>query len=335
MQEPLVSILIPFKDTENYIADCLISIIKQSYNNWELIIVNDHSNDSSYNIVKGFAEADSRIRLLHNPGHGIIEALRYAFSCCNGDFVTRMDSDDIMRIDKLKTLSTLLQQFGKAHIAIGPVHYFSKKGIGSGYESYEKWLNQLIAGGTNYSEIYKECVIPSPSWMLHKSDLESIDAFNPNRYPEDYDLAFRCYEKQLKCIPCSQVLHEWRDYASRTSRTHEHYAENHFIDLKLHYFLKLDYNKERSLVVWGAGKKGKKVAKTLINANISFHWICDNPKKVGKDIYGKVMRNFDYLQELHNPQSIITVANRKAQMEITSYMKQQRHLPMLDYFFFC
>ncbi len=335
MQEPLISILIPFKNTEAYLHECLNSITNQSYSNWELMIVDDGSTDNSYTIVERFAKVDNRIHVYKNPGTGIIKALRYAYSKSNGELITRMDSDDIMRKNKLRVLSHNLIKHGKGHIALGQVHYFSEQGIGSGYKNYEEWLNKITKDGSNYSEIYKECVIPSPCWMLSREDLDIIDAFNPNRYPEDYDMTFRCYEHGLKCIPCNDVLHDWRDYTSRTSRNHEHYAQNHFINIKLHYFLKLDHDSTKPLVIWGAGSKGKAVAKLLIESCIPFHWICDNPKKIGRDIYGKVLKNFNYLGELKNPQSIITVANKDAQEEIRIYMNSKNAKSMLDYFFFC
>ena len=335
MQDPLISILIPFKNTETFISDCLVSITNQTYTNWELLIVDDNSTDSSFNIVNTFAKKDSRITLLKNSGNGIIDALQLAFKSSSGTFITRMDSDDLMRPNKLEILSNNLIQYGKGHIATGLVNYFSAEGIKSGYKNYEEWLNSLTKKGTNFSEIYKECVIPSPCWMINREDLIACDAFNPKRYPEDYDLAFRFYKKGLKCIPCNTVLHDWRDYSYRASRTDDHYAENHFIPLKLDYFLELDYISEKTLVVWGAGAKGKFIAKSLIEKDIVFEWICDNPKKIGKDIYGKLLKPFSYLEDINNMQSIITVANQVEQKGIRDYMNKLNLKPIFDYVFFC
>jgi len=335
MQNPLVSILIPFKNTASFLDECINSILNQTYKNWELIIIDDHSSDNSYSIVNSYAKNDDRITLFKNSGSGIIDALKLAFSRSSGHLITRMDSDDIMRSEKIETLVNNLLQYGKSHVAVGLVNYFSEEGVKSGYKSYEVWLNTLTKTGTNYSEIYKEYVIPSPCWMVYKEDLISVDGFNPGRYPEDYDLAFRFYKQGLKCIPCNTILHDWRDYNSRTSRTHIHYAENHFIDLKLHYFLELDFDKNKTLVVWGAGNKGKKIAKTLIEKDINFEWICDNPKKIGKEIYGKIMYPFSYLKTVKNSQSIISVANKTAQDEIKHFMNNLNFQPIMDYVFFC
>ena len=171
--------------------------------------------------------------------------------------------------------------------------------------------------------------------MTYREDLEACGAFEPDRYPEDYDLAFRFYEKRLKCIPCDELLHYWRDYDTRTSRTSEHYAQNYFLDIKLHYFLKLDYDRTRPLTLWGAGNKGKKIAKGLIAHKVDFHWLCDNPKKIGKDIYGKKMHRYTILQGLKNPQSIVTVANEEAQTTIRNYFAILGQKHATDYFFFC
>lgn len=335
MSKPLISILTPFKNTSAFLQECLESIIQQSYSHWELLIVDDHSSDNSYELVNEFAKKDPRIRLLKNKGSGIINALRLAFQHSSGTFITRMDSDDLMHPEKLAIMMNDLQKHGKKHVALGLVKYFSDTGIGEGYAKYESWLNHLTSEGTNYSEIYKECVIPSPCWMLHREDLIACEAFYPNRYPEDYDLAFRFYKNKIKCIPSNHLLHYWRDYNTRASRTDRNYAENHFLDLKLHYFLELNHKPSRPLVIWGAGHKGKTIAKLLQKRKMQFIWICDNPKKIGKHIYDVELFNFEHLKTLKNPQSIITVANPEEQKIIKSYFNSIEMKAMTDYFFFC
>ncbi len=335
MSKPLISILTPFKNTASFLPECLESIVLQTYDNWELLIIDDNSLDNSYSIVNEFAEKDSRIKLFKNKGFGIINALRLAFEKSSGIYITRMDSDDLMHPEKLAIMLNDLQQHGRKHIALGLVKYFSEAGIGDGYAKYESWLNDLTIKGKNYTEIYKECVIPSPCWMLHREDLIACDAFAPNRYPEDYDLTFRFYKNNIKCIPNTHLLHYWRDYSTRASRTDSHYAENHFLDIKLHYFLELNYKPSRPLVVWGAGQKGKTIARLLQKRSVDFIWICDNPKKIGKHIYDVELFAFEHLKTLQKPQSIITVANSKEQEIIKSYFESIDMLAMSDYFFFC
>jgi len=331
----MVSIIIPFKNTAHFLPECLDSILGQTYREWEVLAVNDHSTDTSFELVSEYAKHDKRIQVFQNKGSGIIPALQTAYAQIHGGFITRMDSDDIMKANRLEVMVKSLEKYGKGHLAVGQVNYFSDRGISDGYNRYEKWLNELTAQGNNYDEIYKECVIPSPCWMSYRSDFEVCQDFSPNRYPEDYDLTFRFYEKGLKIIPCNQVLHLWRDYDTRTSRTHEHYAQNYFLDIKMHYFLKLDHDPLRPLVVWGAGFKGKTIANKLIKRDIEFTWLCDNPNKINKKIYGQAMHHFSVLETLENPQSIITVANGQAQKEIKAYLNKLGQVSMNDFFFFC
>ena len=330
-----LTVLIPFRNEENRIEGVLKSLLESKKKPFKVYFIDDHSTDASHAIVHAYAETDKRIKLLTNKGQGIINALQLAFSESQGDYITRMDSDDIMHTEKLSLMQTDLETHGKRHIALGLVKYFSEDGISDGYAKYETWLNNLIREGQNYSEIYKECVIPSPCWMLHRDDFIACEAFTPNRYPEDYDLTFRFYKNNIKCIPSNSLLHYWRDYSSRASRTDEHYAENHFLELKVDYFLELNYVDSRPLTIWGAGQKGKKVAQLLKEKQVPFIWVCDNPKKIGKHIYDELLYNFEHLSVLENPQSIVTVANAESQTEIKSYFKTQHMQSMIDYFFFC
>lgn len=329
---PLISILLPVKNTADYLPACLNSILNQSISNWELIAVNDHSTDNSPAILKTYAQKDQRIKILDNTDKGIIAALRLAYQNSTGTYITRMDSDDQMAAEKLEVLLNGLSNQGQ--LAVGQVQYFSATQLGAGYQKYEQWLNQLSGRGTNFQEIYKECVIPSPCWMVHRNDLDRCGAFETDRYPEDYDLCFRFYQYGLQVIPTDKVLHYWRDYPNRTSRTDAHYSDNRFLAIKMFYFLKLDYQKERPLVLWGAGKKGKWMAQYLVQQQISFQWICNNPKKIGKNIYGQILGDANQFKELDQAHFIVAVANKAAQQEIYSSLEKVGTLGK-DFFFFC
>ncbi len=325
----------PFKNTSQFIEECIQSIINQTYTNWELLAVNDNSTDDSFELVSSFSDQDSRIQVLNNDKQGIISALQLGYKHSNGELITRMDSDDIMIPKKLEAMVADLEKEGRGNIALGLVKYFSEAEIGDGYQKYEDWLNRMTEQGINFTELYKECVIASPCWMVWKEDFEKCGGFDSNIYPEDYDLVFRFYESGLKSIPSNELLHKWRDYSTRTSRTHEHYAYNAFLEIKVHYFLKLSYDSSRSLVIWGAGKKGKKVAELLLDNNIPFQWICDNPKKIGKHIYNQEMLHYSVLDEIENPQSIVSVASPDAQVQIKKFLNERGQKLMEDYFFFC
>lgn len=325
----MVSILMPLRNALPFLRDCLDSILQQTYSNWELIVVNDHSSDGSEVILQEYHEKDRRIKWFQNEGKGIIDALKMAYSKSEGTLISRMDADDLMPERKLELLrAALIEQ--PDHLATGFVSYFSHQGkLGAGFRRYEQWLNDLCLNNAHYGEIYKECVIPSPCWMVHRKTFERIGAFETSVYPEDYDLAFRMYREKVPVIGIQEVLHHWRDHGDRASRNDPNYADHSFLDLKLGYFLELDHDPERPLYIWGAGKKGKRAAQFLIDQKCDFHWISDNEQKIGKDIYGKIIQHSAEIET--GGTVVVLVANPNEQQAI------ERQLEKVDVrtFWFC
>jgi glycosyltransferase involved in cell wall biosynthesis len=322
VQPDLISILMPVKNAELFLADCLDSILAQTEKNWELLAVDDGSTDSSFELLTKFTSY-AQIRVFKNSGAGIIDALRLAYSKSNGELITRMDADDRMAPQKLEFLKRDLKSFGKGNLAIGQVQYFSENELGDGYKRYERWLNDLTETGSNYADIYKECVIPSPCWMVYRTDLEKCGAYEPNTYPEDYDLCFRFYKQRLKVIPSQEILHYWRDHPNRSSRTDKNYADNRFLELKVKWFLELDHDPNQELIVWGAGAKGKFIAKLLQEHKVEFRWVCNNEKKIGKHVYGVEMESVDDVDNHTDRQVIVAVANNEEQQAIRDALNQR------------
>jgi glycosyltransferase involved in cell wall biosynthesis len=330
---PAISILLPVFNAAPWLHACLQSIQQQSISDWELLAVNDHSTDNSLSILNDFAKADERIKVFQNKEKGIIPALRLAFEKSSGQFITRMDADDVMASRKLEALKNLLLENGSGHVAIGLVKYISDSTLGDGYLRYEKWLNTLCENNNHYQDIYRECVIPSPCWMTHREDLIRCGAFSRERYPEDYDLCFRFYEKELKVVSVKDLLHFWRDHPGRTSRNSETYAVQHYFDLKLPWFLQLDYITDKPLVLWGTGKKGKALAQKLLAEKIPFTWVTNNLKKQGIAIYGLTTASHLQVTELEQPQIIVAVAGPEDQQEIRAFCDDMER--KVDLYFFC
>lgn len=335
MDSPLVSIIMAVKDTAPYLPACLDSILNQTYQNWELIAVNDHSSDRTPEILAGYAEKDARVRVFHSKRHKLIPTLKEGYQQVRGSLINRMDSDDKMPFDKLEALVKEWSKYGKGTVIAGGTEHFVDEGeVGDGFRRYEKWLNQVAKNSTHYQEIYQECVIPSHSWMLHKEDLDLVGAFNPEVYPEDYDLCFRFYRNGLKVVGIDKVLHFWRDRSNRISRTWEEYKDNRYFHLKLPYFYELDRDPSRPLVLWGAGRNGKDLAKLILEREQGIHWVCDNERKIGKDVYGVKMQHFDRIPKLENPQIITVVASPSDKVEIRDQLAKWGKEPAKDFWFF-
>lgn len=330
-----ISIILPFKNTALFLPECFKSIIDQTYIHWELIAIDDNSTDDSAHIVAKYAKGDNRIKLVCNKGEGIISALQTGYAISSGNYITRMDSDDIMHKSKLETMLYQLKKAGSEHIALGLVQYFSEKELGNGYIQYQDWLNKLTVKGNNFDGIYKECPIPSPCWMVHRNDFEKAGGFSSNIYPEDYDLTFRFYQSELKCIPTNNVLHFWRDYSERTSRNDENYADNNYLHLKVKYFAQIDWDKNKQVVLWGAGKRGKHIAQLLQKQNIPFCWITNNEKKIGKDIYEVRIEDLSNQFFTSKHQILLSVASPDDKKGIANTISQHNLKENANYFWFC
>lgn len=322
----------PVKNAEVFLEECLQSIIGQTCKDWELIAIDDHSDDQSAKLLDVYSQHDQRISWHHNSGNGIIEALRQAYGHSTGEYITRMDADDLMVDNKLELLLAVLSDNDGDTVATAFVEYFPKDLIGDGYKKYAAWLNVLSGREDNFSEIYKECSIASPCWMVHRESLDACGAFQSDIYPEDYDLCFRFRNAGFTVKSVKEVLHMWRDHEDRASRSDPHYQDNRFLDLKLFHFFKHDYKKTKRLVIWGAGKKAKLTAQKLIGQGITFDWICNNEKKIGKEIYGVYLQSSDSIIEFENNQVIVQVANEVEQNDIKNLIASKAGV---EVFYFC
>ena len=117
------------------------------------------------------------------------------------------------------------------------------------------------------------------------------------------------------------------------SRTDENYRDNKFTHLKVKYFLQSDYDKTKQLVLWGAGPKGKSIAKELNSKGIQFVWITNNTNKIGKDIYGTIVQSIELtLKTKASKQYIIAISQYGTQDGIK---KQLEDSNQNDFYFFC
>ncbi|NQY10694.1 MAG: glycosyltransferase [Flavobacteriales bacterium] len=324
----------PAKNAADYIEECIDSIVDQEEQNWELIIVIDNSKDLTRSIVNIFAEDDQRISV-YECDEGLIERLQTGYGFSKGEFITRMDADDIMPTCKLKELKRKLLEGGEGSLSTGLVKYFHADQIGEGFQNYEARLNRLCKDNNHYQEIYKESVIASPCWMIHRNDFDKVGAFDSVMYPEDYELVFRFYKNKLKIQSSDKVLLLWRDHANRASRNESNYATPHYFDLKMKYFLELDHEESKELILWGTGAKGKSLADKLQALNIDFTWMCDNERKFGVDIKGVIIESYEVIKTRKNIKLIIAVAQRNAQEKMKVFLTECGLTQNEDYYFFC
>ena len=98
--KPEISVVMSAYNVEKYIADAIRSVLRQTFRDYEFIIVNDGSTDRTAKIIGSFR--DRRIKVITNDKHDFIGSLNMGMAAARGNYIARMDSDDIMHIDRLK-----------------------------------------------------------------------------------------------------------------------------------------------------------------------------------------------------------------------------------------
>jgi glycosyltransferase involved in cell wall biosynthesis len=99
---PTVSVVMPVYNTEAYLADAIGSILAQTFTDWELICVDDGSNDGSLDVLRRYERADPRIRVISRPNTGVTRARNDGMALARGRYIAAMDSDDVALAERLR-----------------------------------------------------------------------------------------------------------------------------------------------------------------------------------------------------------------------------------------
>jgi len=94
--EPLLSIIVPIYNVEQYVDKCIQSILNQTYQNLEIILVDDGATDCSGSIADSYAAKDKRIKVFHKENGGLSDARNYGLDHVTGDYILFVDSDDFI-----------------------------------------------------------------------------------------------------------------------------------------------------------------------------------------------------------------------------------------------
>lgn len=106
----LISVIVPIYNVEAWLNQCIKSIVSQTYQNIEILLIDDGSTDSSGILCDEWKKKDSRIKVIHKVNGGLSDARNAGISIANGEFITFIDSDDIIEADMIEYLVTLINQ---------------------------------------------------------------------------------------------------------------------------------------------------------------------------------------------------------------------------------
>lgn len=207
---PDITVLMPVYNAEQYLEESIESVINQTYNNFELLIINDGSTDSSEQIVKNID--DPRITLVNNDGNrGLIYTLNKGIELAKGSYIARMDSDDICHPARLDRQIRFLQGNEDVAMAGTFVEIIDDNGKLIDHGDYPVQSTEIRHTLLEY------CCFCHPSVMYRKDAVLAAGGYRSEfRHAEDYDLWLRIAE----CYPVANVpeyLLKYRMHSSQVS----------------------------------------------------------------------------------------------------------------------
>lgn len=182
-----ISVILPAYNCERYIHEAIQSILDQSYQNFELIIVYDRSTDNTLRCIN-FFKKNKKIKIIHGKSKGLIDALNKGLLVCNGDFIARMDADDISHKDRLKIQINFMIE---KKIDLCGCHYNEIDSKGKYIRT--KQVPLLVNNITHY--LLFTVPFAHGSVMIRKSFLDSKNLKYSDKVSnaEDYKLWVDCY----------------------------------------------------------------------------------------------------------------------------------------------
>ncbi len=205
--KPLVSVILPMYNAEKTIAECLDSIIRQTYTNMEIIVIDDGSTDNSVEIVKNYT--DKRIKL-YRYKHNYIANLNRGFLHCNGKYIARMDADDKMCPTRIRKQVDVLENHPNVSVCCSVMKkYGCTKNVKYGRNGVIPNLKIRFLRGN---------FLAHPTIMLRKSILQEGFKYKKTYiYAEDYKLWVDMALKDVVFYNIPEALVEYRRSKSQVS----------------------------------------------------------------------------------------------------------------------
>jgi glycosyltransferase involved in cell wall biosynthesis len=283
---PRVSIMLPCRDAAPYLPDTIASIQAQSFQNFEVVAVDDGSTDETPAILRAWAAEDPRVRIITQKALGIVAALQRAVKAAKGDILVRMDADDIAYSNRISKQVEMLDENPDIGACGTLVRYFPRQEVQGGAQRYESWINTLIDHDDIVRDIFVECPIAHPTLAIRRKVLEKVGGYTEEEWPEDYDLVFRLWRAGIRMAKVPEILLRWRERPDRASRNNERYSEDAFRRCKVHYLKASMLNGFDGVVVWGAGPVGKAFALELQQQDVPVRAFVElDQRKIGQTIH--------------------------------------------------
>jgi glycosyltransferase involved in cell wall biosynthesis len=255
---PLVTVITPTYNHENYIVECIQSVQAQTFRNWEMIIVNDGSTDKTSEVARNYIKGDDRIKIVDQENIGIFrlaETYNKALNLSQGKYVSILEGDDMWEPSKLEWQTSVLEQNGSVILAWGKAYSSTDDLSKNLYLSPDdklttiKYFNNKPVGSILNQLLIENC-IPALTVTIRKEALNNIGGFIQSN-----DLPLIDISTLLKLAKTGEFFYDerplgkWRTYARQITKTFPVEITKGRFDLCLQHFLTLNDNIKSNISV--------------------------------------------------------------------------------------
>ena len=233
---PIVSIIIPCYNQANYLSETLDSVVNQTYQDWECIIINDGSSDNTEDIAKKYCANDSRFFYIYQDNHGVVAARNNAISQSHGKYILPLDGDDIIHNRYLEVAVKVIERDPKLKLVCCECEYIGEK---KGRINLPKYSLETLCE--------QNCFVCTS--LFRRIDFDRIGGYNDNMKLglEDWDFWLSLLESGGKVYRIPEVMFYYRkmqasrnnSYASSIELLRQNIRNNH-----LALFDKMDKKKK-------------------------------------------------------------------------------------------
>jgi teichuronic acid biosynthesis glycosyltransferase TuaG len=207
--EKFVSIIMPAYNCEKYVAEAINSVISQTYQSWELLVIDDGSKDNTLKIINGFGSKDSRIRPIQNEKNiGVSETRNIGIVLASGEWIAFLDSDDMWEKTKLEKQLKVAEENSAEFLFTGS-SYINEEG-----KPFKGILE--VPEEVSYKKLRNHNVISCSSVLIQKRFLDNIK-MEKDEMHEDYAVWLRVLRTGVKAYGVNEPLLIYR--ISRNSKS--------------------------------------------------------------------------------------------------------------------
>ena len=280
-----VSIVLPFGDAADTIADAIDSLRGQTLSTFECVLIDNRSSDASRSIAHHVCRIDPRFSIISNAGN-FVDALNAGWRATRSALIARMDADDVAAPRRLEAQHAMLVADSSLTLASCLVSAFPAPMIRDGMRRYVGWSNSVRSADRIRESLFIESPLIHPSVMMRRTALEQVDGYQGSDGPEDYDLWLRLLLNGCRAAKVPEVLLYWRDRPTRLTRTDPRYTAERIFETKLRYLPRVVPH-GTSVQICGAGPIGRRWARGIRRLGYVVRRFVDvDPKKHGRSIDG-------------------------------------------------